>query len=769
MTANIPESDTGPVQATVLVPAARSKGKASFGVEGMTCANCVGRVERSLRKVPGVSEVSVNLATSRADVRFDPTKVTTQILFQQVKDAGYVPVVLKTGQVEPSGEIAILKNDLILATVFGIPLVLLAMVPMLLPVAMAFQMRLNPSEGFWNLILMLLATPVMVGPGRRFFKRGWSALKDLSPDMNTLVMIGTGSAYFYSALVTLAPGLFPVGSRHVYFEASAVVIALVLLGKFLEARAKGKSGEAIGKLLKLRPSTVKVLRKGKEIEMDVGALLAGDEIAVRPGERIPADGRVHSGESRVDESMLTGEPGAKTKRVGYAVVGGTLNVDGFFTFRAEKVGGDTVLSQIIRLVEEAQSSKPPIQDLADKVVLVFTPIVLLIATITFISWMVLGPAPALSSALIHAVAVLVVACPCAMGLATPTAILAGTGKAAELGIFVRRGSALQMLAETKIMALDKTGTLTEGHPQVTSFQVMTGQEPEQVLRWAAAIEARSEHPLAKSLVAYAKLGEARSTPETMVVSVTAFLAEPGMGVSGEVSGHKIRVGSQRFLEPLGPMPRELETEAARLSSIGAGMICIAVDGIWAGLAGVSDPVRPTAVEAIGALHNMGVETVLITGDQEAPAREVAKVLGIAAIRSGVLPQNKATAVQELGADAFVGDGINDAPALAAAKVGLAMGSGADVAVEAGDIIIISGDLRVLPRAVRLARQVMRTIRLNLFWAFGYNAVLIPVAAGILEPTLGLSLNPVLAGGAMGLSSVFVMGNSLRLKRFRARN
>jgi Cu+-exporting ATPase len=626
---------------------------------------------------------------------------------------------------------------------------------------------------------MLLATPVMSGPGRRFFKRGWIALKDLSPDMNTLVMIGTGSAYLYSALVTLAPALFPSGSRHVYFEASAVVIALVLLGKFLEARAKGKSGEAIGKLLKLRPSTVRVVRRGSEIEMEVGALLPGDEIAVRPGERIPADGRVHSGESRIDESMLTGEPGTKSKRIGDAVVGGTLNVDGFFTFRAEKVGADTVLSQIIRLVEEAQSSKPPIQDLADKVVLVFTPIVLLIAAITFISWMLLGPAPALSSALIHAVAVLVVACPCAMGLATPTAILAGTGKAAELGIFVRRGSALQMLAETKTMALDKTGTLTEGHPQVTSFLVAAGANSEQILRWAVGVEVRSEHPLAKAFVAYAGLktsganglqgsGTAREAVGESSMPVVDFLAEPGLGVSAEVDGHRVLVGSERFLEKLGPMPRELATEAQRLSSLGAGIICIAVDGAWVGLAGVSDPVKPGAVEAMSALHGLGVETVMITGDQEAPARAVAKVLGITAIRSGVLPQNKAAAVKELGGEAFVGDGINDAPALAAAKVGMAMGSGADVAVEAGDIIIISTDLRVLPRAVELARVVMRTIRLNLFWAFGYNVVLIPVAAGILEPAFGLSLNPVLAGGAMGLSSVFVMGNSLRLKRFKAR-
>lgn len=755
-----------------------STGKASFGVEGMTCANCVGSVERSLRKLPGVLEASVNLATSRADVKFDPARVDKGMLFKQVETAGYLPVDLQAGVRAPAGqqagrEQAELRGDLVFASAFGAPLLLLSMLPMVWPGAMDLRMRLNPSEGFWNLMLFLLATPVMFGPGRRFFRRGWRALRELHPDMNSLVMIGTGAAYLFSALVTLVPTVFPMGSRHVYFEASAVVIALVLWGKYLEAKARGKGGEAIGRLLALKPAKVRVVRRGAEVEMEAAALLPGDEIAVRPGERIPVDGVVLSGGSRVDESMLTGEPGSKAKRPGDAVVGATLNVDGFFTFRAVKVGEETVLSQIIRLVEEAQSARPPIQDLADKVVAVFTPIVLAIAAATFAAWMLLGPAPALPAALIHAVAVLVIACPCAMGLATPTAILAGTGKAAELGIFTRRGSALQALAEAGTVAFDKTGTLTEGNPKVTSFAVTTGFDPARVLAWAAAVEARSGHPLAKAVVAHAHHTRGQGGQENAeALDVTEFLAVPGLGAEGMVAGRRIEAGSLRYLEGYlgesGRLPEALGAEAERLATKGAGMVFIAVDGVVAGLAGVSDPVKPEARAAVDALRALGVETAMITGDQEAPARAAGAALGIASIRAGVLPSEKAGAVRGLGAKAaFVGDGINDAPALAAAAVGLVMGNGADVAVEAGDIILMSGDLRGVPRAISLARKVMGTIRLNLFWAFAYNAVLIPVAAGALEPSLGWSLNPVLAGGAMGLSSVFVMGNSLRLRRFRA--
>ena len=740
-----------------------SQARTSFGVEGMTCANCVGRVERSLRKLPGITEANVNLATSQAQVVFDPALVDQEKIFQQVQAAGYTPVVLHEGKQSSGKEMEALKVDLAIAAIFGVPVVLLSMLPMLVPALMVFRMHINPSEGFWNLIVMVLATPVIIGPGRNFFRRGWSALLDRSPDMNTLVMIGTGSAYLFSVLVTLVPTIFPPGSRHVYFEASAVVIALVLLGKFLEARAKGKSGEAIAKLLALRPTTVRVMRRGAEIEMEAAGLIPGDEVVVRPGERIPADGVLVSGESRVDVSMLTGEPGTISKRLGDSVVGGTLNGNGYFTFRADKVGENTVLAQIVRMIEEAQGSKPPIQDLVDKVVVVFTPAVLVIAALTFVVWMLVGSAPALPVALIHTVAVLVIACPCAMGLATPTAILVGTGKAAQLGILVRRGSALQALAEVDRMAFDKTGTLTEGNPKVTAYMAASGVDAGQVLAWAAALEKRSEHPSAKALIAYATQNDLKPKVD---LEASTFVALPGLGVEGMVGGRKLVVGSLPHLESIASLPEELGKEVKRLTATGAGLLLIGVDGVVVAVAGITDPVKPGGSEAMKALRKLGVELAMITGDQAAPAGFAAEALGITIIRSGVLPQEKAKAVQELKMGAFVGDGINDAPALAAAKVGLAIGSGTDVAIEAGDIILMSGDLRIVPKAVDLARKVMRTIRHNLFWAFAYNIVLIPVAAGALEPTLGWSLNPVLAGAAMGLSSIFVMGNSLRLKSYR---
>jgi Cu+-exporting ATPase len=826
------------------------EGSMGFLVEGMTCANCVGRVERALKKLPGVSEARVNLATSRADVRFDPSRVDENKLFQSVRNEGYSPVGLaagangtgpggrsgerpgadggsgegggsgREGTVRSAGEreMASLWNDLTFSLIFGIPLLMLSMLPMAIPPLMDAMMRLNPSHGFWNLIQMLLATPVMFGPGRLFFRRGWSALRHGSPDMNTLVMLGTGAAYASSALATLVPTLFPVGAREVYFEAAAVVVALVLAGKYLEARARNRGAEAIGRLLGLKPSRARLLRRGKEIEVEIAAVIPGDELAVRPGDRIPVDGVVVSGESRVDESMLTGEAAPKAKRPGARVTGGSLNGDGHFVFRAEKVGADTALAGIIRMVEEAQVSRPPIQDLADRVVAVFVPVILAIAAITFAAWLWLGPAPAFPAALLHAVAVLVIACPCAMGLATPTAILAGTGRAAELGLIVREGAALQALAEADRFAFDKTGTLTQGSPRVTWFATAeggdaagmefgseigseSGMQAEKVLALAAGLEARSAHPLAKALVAYAEgRGIAPAAP-------TAFKERMGLGVEGTIAGHRVAVGSARLLEALrdgtDALPDALPdrksagasaqarfgADIARLESEGAGLIFVAVDGRCVALAAVSDPVRPEAREAVDALRAMKVEVMMLTGDREAPARAVGAALGIAGIRAGLLPGGKAEALREwreggsrasagAGTDAgsrkrkrsgklaFVGDGINDAPALASADVGLAMAGGSDVAVAAGDVVIMTGDLRGVPRSLALAREVMRTIRLNLFWAFGYNALLIPVAAGALRPWMGWGLSPVLAGAAMGLSSVFVMGNSLRLKRFR---
>ncbi|MDB5047456.1 MAG: Heavy metal translocating P-type ATPase [Fibrobacteres bacterium] len=748
-------------------PAGAAEGHAGFGVEGMTCANCVGRVERALRKLPGVSDARVNLATSRADVSFDPALVDEEKLFRQVREAGYGPVALKDGPVG-AGELEVLKRDLTLALLFGIPVLLLSMLPMMVPVLMDWRMRINPAPGFWNLLQMALATPVMFGPGRRFARRGWRALKDRSPDMNSLVMIGTWSAYLSSAAATLVPAVFPPGARDVYFEAAAVVIALVLSGKFLEAKAKGRGAQAIERLLGLKPSRARLLRRGAEMDVEIAAVIPGDELAVRPGDGVPVDGVVLSGESRVDESMLTGEAVPKSKRAGDRVTGGTLNGDGYFTFRAEKVGADTVLANIIRLVEGAQAARPPIQDAADKVVRIFTPVVLAVAALTFAGWLLLGAAPAFSTALIHMVAVLVIACPCAMGLATPAAILAGTGRAAELGAVVRDGAALQALAESRCLALDKTGTLTQGNPEVTWFSAAPGWPEEKLLALGAALEARSGHPLARALVEYARRqGVAPAVP-------TSFRSLPGLGVEGEIAGHKVAVGSPRLMEAWGAAYDGFAADAARLGAEGAGLIHIAVDGRCVGLAAVADPIKPEAREAVESLRAMGMRLLILTGDQEATARAVGGSLGIGDVRAGLPPGGKAEVIGALraggkegegGKIAFVGDGINDAPALASADAGLALASGSDVAIAAGDIVLMSGDLRGVPRILGLARAVMRTIRLNLFWAFSYNIVLIPVAAGVLHP-LGWDLNPVLAGAAMGLSSAFVMGNSLRLKKFR---
>ena len=754
-----------------------------------------------MRKLPGVDQARVNLATSRADVEFDPVLVDEAKLFDQVRKEGYLPVNLdgkggmgngkrrwrrrrgRGGRAQGRRAGAAEERPRFLPGFRDTPGAAVHASHGLSAPTHAL-MRLNPSDGFWHLIQMGLATPVMFGPGRRFFRRGWSALRHRSPDMNTLVMLGTGAAYLSSSLTTLVPTLFPAGARGGSIEAAAVVIALVLLGKFLEAKAKNRGAEAIGRLLDLKPLRARLMRRGKEVDVEIAAVIPGDELAVRPGDRIPVDGVVVSGDSRVDESMLTGEAAPKAKRAGSRVTGGTLNGDGHFIFRAEKVGADTALAHIIRMVEDAQATRPPIQDLADKVVAVFTPVVLAIAALTFGLWLWLGPAPAFPAALLHAVAVLVIACPCAMGLATPAAILAGTGRAAELGMIVRDGAVLQTLAESDRIAFDKTGTLTLGNPQVTWFSALPepgkgaamdpekdpAMDPEKVLALGAGVESRSAHPLARALAAYAAgRGVAPAVP-------TAFKDRAGMGVEGTIAGHRVAVGSARLMAAEGADAGRFAIDVERLEAEGAGLVFIAVDGRCVGMAAVADPVRPEAREAMDDLRAMGVKAMMLTGDREAPARAVGAALGISEIRAGLSPGQKSDALRawreetgkggrmSSGKIAFVGDGINDAPALASADAGLALAGGSDVAVAAGDVVLMTGDLRGVPRTLALARAVMRTIRLNLFWAFGYNAVLIPVAAGALSP-LGWGLSPVLAGTAMGLSSVFVLGNSLRLKRF----
>jgi P-type Cu+ transporter len=739
--------------------------KASFSVEGMTCANCVVRVERALKKQAGVSEAVVNLATSRADVAFDASRLKAEDLFAAVRKAGYEPVALKDatdGETDPVT--AKLRRDTWVALALSAPLFVISMVPMMWPALMAAMMRVSPDMAAWNLLQFALATPVLLFPGRRFFVHGWRAAKALSPDMNTLVMAGTGAAYLYSVAILLVPGYMPAGAREPYFESAALVIALVLLGKFLEERGKGKSGEAIRKLLALAPPRAHVLRDGVESDIEAASVRVGDFVDVRPGERVPVDGEVISGDSFVNESMLTGEPLPVHKAVGDKVTGGTLNGDGYLTVRTERVGADTALARIVKLVQEAQASRPPIQDMADKVVAWFTPVVLGVAALTFALWFFLGETSGLAPALIHAVSVLVIACPCAMGLATPTAVLVATGRAAELGVLIRKGAALQALAEVKRVAFDKTGTLTEGHPRVTSFEAVPGENADEIFALAAAIEGRSAHPLAMAVA------EAARQRGLKVPKVEGFRSQSGYGVEGRVKGKTLRVGSLRFFAEGQIDTAPLQPMIEKANAAGAAVAAIAVDGRAVALAAIRDTVKPHAAETVTRLKELGLTSLLVTGDRQAAAEAVAREVGVSEVRAEVLPEDKARVVHDeqsrgLGL-LFVGDGVNDAPALAQADVGMAVGGGTDAAIEAGDCILLGGDLRGVVRAIELSRASMTTIRRNLFWAFFYNALLIPVAAGVLEPFGGPGLSPVMAAAAMGLSSVFVVSGSLRLKRFK---
>ncbi|BBN96736.1 heavy metal translocating P-type ATPase [Deinococcus grandis] len=756
--------------------------EAEFAVGGMTCANCSSRVERALKRAPGVLSASVNLATERATVTFLPGTTSPGALHAVVTDAGYsVPppaaapdatgmaaTVTDAGAADPQDararETAALRRDVGFSALFAVPLLLLAMLPMLImPLHMALMAAVG--ERALNVLMLLLAAPVQFGPGRRFYRQGWAALRHRSPDMNTLVMIGTTAAFGYSLLVTLAPQLFPAGTRHVYFEASGVVITLVLLGKYFESVAKGRSSDAMRALLNLQPPVAHVLRGDAETDVPLAALRVGDLILVRPGEKIPVDGAVERGSSFVDESMLTGESVPVLKEAGAALTGGTLNGRGALHYRAERVGADTALAGIIRLVERAQGSKPPIQGLADRVVAVFVPVVLVITAVTFLAWLLLGGPDALPRALVSAVAVLIIACPCAMGLATPTSVMVGTGRAAELGVLFRGGAALEGLQGVQVVALDKTGTLTLGRPALGEVRPLAAFTRDEVLALVGAVEAGSEHPVARALVDAARAGG-----QTLPIA-SDVQAVPGFGVEGTVAGRRVQVGAARFMARLGVDTAALDPEAQALADAGHTPMFAAVDGRLAALLTAVDPVKPGTPEAVQALQAAGLRVVMVTGDDRRTAQAVAHTLGITDVRAEVLPEDKQRVVQALQAGgarvAFVGDGINDAPALAQADVGVAIGTGTDVAAESADVILMSGDLRGVPTARALSRATLSNIRLNLLWAFGYNVLLIPVAAGALFPLLGWQLSPVLAAAAMGLSSVLVLSNALRLRGFRA--
>ncbi len=738
----------------------------SFGVTGMTCANCVSRVERKLSKTEGVRDASVNLATERATVRYLPDVVSERELHEVVEGTGYG--VLQVGKNRTDTERGAreeerrtLRRDLSVAALFAAPLVTLTMLHMFVPAVDDWLMSSLGMQGFF-ILSFVLASVVQFGPGLRFYKPGWKSLRHGSPDMNSLVMIGTSAAYGYSLVATFIPQVLPAGTVNVYYEASAAIITLILVGKYLEAVAKGRTSEAIKKLMSLQAKTAKVIRNGEELELTTEEVVLGDAVLVRPGEKVPLDGAVLEGSSYVDESMVTGESVPVRKAKGDEVVGGTLNKTGAFRFEATKVGADTVLSQIIKMVEDAQGSKPRIQALADRVVSVFVPAVLGLAALTFLLWMVFGPEPALTFALVNTVAVLIIACPCAMGLATPTSVMVGTGKAAELGVLFRKGDALQSLQEAKVIALDKTGTLTKGQPELTDFVVQEGFEREAVLALVAAAEANSEHPIAEAIVQAAK----REGLE--LANTETFNAAPGFGIEAEVSGHKVNVGADRFMEQLG-IETGFTQEANRLADEGKTPLYAAIDGELAAVIAVADPIKEATPVAIQTLHKLGLRVAMITGDNARTARATAKQLGIDEVLAEVLPEGKVDAVKKLQAEggkvAFVGDGINDAPALAQADVGLAIGTGTDIATESADVVLMSGDLRGIPNALALSRATLNNIKQNLFWAFIYNAILIPVAAGALYPAFGTLLSPILAAAAMGLSSVFVLTNALRLRRF----
>ncbi len=741
-----------------------------LGIEGMTCAACVTRIEKALRKVEGVLEVGVNLATERAHVRFLSGVTSASVLKAAVRRAGYKTIETEASDDPVAAERAArererlaMRGRLIIAASLSIPIFLLEMVPMVVTSLHAW-MASSPAMAALPYVFFVLATGVQFGPGLRFYRTGWASMRHGSPDMNALVMIGTSAAYFYSVVAVFLPGLLPARTAHAYFDASAMVITLILLGKYFETIAKGRTSEAIRKLVQLQPRTARVVRGSSEVEISIDDVLPGDRLRVRPGEKIPVDGTVSDGASFVDESMITGEPVPVEKTSGAEVVGGTINGNGSFIFKATRVGSDTVLAQIIRMVEAAQVSRPAIQALADRVVAVFVPIVLVIAAVTFGVWLVLGPQPTLTYALVAAVSVLIIACPCAMGLATPTSIMVGTGKAAEFGILFRKGEALQSLQETRVVAVDKTGTLTLGRPLLTDLTLTEGFTRAEVLGLVAAVERSSEHPVGQSIV------DAAVEEGVPVGSANGFEAVPGFGVSGTVDGSRVAVGADRYMERLGISVESFAQEAIRLAEEGKSPLYAAVDGKAAAVLAVADPVKEGTPQAIEALHRMGYPVAMITGDNRRTAEAIARRLGIDEVLAEVLPDGKADAVRKLQEEghrvAFVGDGINDAPALAGADVGVAIGTGTDIAIETADVVLMSGDLGGVPNAVALSRAVLRNIKQNLFWAFAYNIILIPVAAGVLYPAFGVLLSPVLAAAAMGTSSVFVLTNALRLRGFR---
>ena len=743
--------------------------KSIFPVGGMTCASCVTRVEEALSSVPGVISASVNLASEKATVEYtEGTDVSD--LRRAVKGAGYE----LGAETERSEDVSVaaqrelrgIRNRFIFAAVLASSIMALMWAP------------LFAGKPY---LLWVLATPVQFWAGWRFYRGAWGALRHRTADMNMLVAVGTSAAYFYSMIAVLFPTLFAASGVELglYFDTSAMIITLILLGRFLETRARGQTSEAIRKLIALNPKTALIIRDGEEKEIAIEDAQIGDLILVRPGERVPVDGIIREGYSSIDESTVTGESIPIEKKVGDEVIGASINKTGSFKFEATRVGKDTTLAKIIRLVDEAQGSKAPIQRLADVIASYFVPIVIGIATITFIVWYFTGPYPALTYAVLNFVAVLIVACPCAMGLATPTAIVVGIGKGAEHGILIRSAETLERSHKIGAVLLDKTGTLTWGEPNVTDIIALSSSSQDEILRLAASTEYGSEHPLGEAIV------RAASKKKLEISPASDFNAIPGYGVEASVESKKLLLGNLRLMRDKRIPLNAMGEEAERLRSEGKTVMFLSIDSQIAGTIALADTLKPNAKAAVDALHNMGIEVMMLTGDNRHTAEAIAQSVGIDRVLAEVLPEHKAQEVKKLQEEgkvvAMAGDGINDAPALAQADVGIAVGTGTDVAMEAGNITLISGDLTGIATAVSLSKRIMRTIKQNLFWAFAYNAALIPVAAGVLYLAFrqtgvpsGLHfilgdygfLNPILAAAAMAASSITVVSNSLRLRRFK---
>ncbi|MBT0887781.1 MULTISPECIES: heavy metal translocating P-type ATPase [Acinetobacter] len=738
-----------------------------LSIDGMTCASCVARVEKALKKVSGVEQANVNLATERAWIQPNAT-VSSQDLIRAIQKAGYDAKLLQHDSNEQHDKKNLeqqqLKRDLVISLILALPVFILEMGSHMIP---AFHMwvmhNIGQQQSWW--IQFALTTLVLLLPGRRFYQKGIPALLHFAPDMNSLVAVGTLAAYSFSLVATFMPQLLPEGTVHVYYEAAAVIVSLILLGRYFEAKAKGRTSQAIQHLIGMQAKTARIHRDGQIIEVPVAEVSSNTIVEIRPGERIPVDGEVIEGHSYIDESMITGEPVPVAKQIGNQVVGGTINQNGTLNIRATAIGEASVLAQIIRMVEQAQGSKLPIQALVDKVTMWFVPAVMLLAALTFIVWFIFGPEPALTFGLVNAVAVLIIACPCAMGLATPTSIMVGTGRGAEMGVLFRKGEALQLLQDVKVVAVDKTGTLTEGKPTLTDFHVQSGFDADQVFVLLASVEAKSEHPIALAIV------QAATEKQVSLLPVTEFDSITGSGIEALVNGQRIQIGADRYMQQIGLDVSAFNAEAARLGQEGKTPIYMAIDQQLAAIVAVADPIKDTTFAAIAALHQLGLKVAMITGDNRHTAQAIAARLQIDHVVAEVLPEGKVDVVRELqqqfGRVAFVGDGINDAPALAQADVGIAIGTGTDVAIEAAEVVLMSGNLQGVPNAIALSKATIRNIRQNLFWAFIYNIALIPIAAGVLYPFAGILLSPIFAAGAMALSSVFVLGNALRLKYFQA--